>query len=121
MTLKKTGMVLATLSVLTFGALENAKADGATIIDEFGCNLLGADSGLAGNLYTEDSHSVEAPSGNLVLKCYFTIPPELIPERTIVSRDFPCNTFLGPAIKSHSVANRGGQAILTCEVKKPTF
>ena len=102
-------------------AASTAVADdnGATVIDEFGCTLLGADSGLPVNLFTTDSHSVVNHAGNSVLKCYFQFDPVLCPsEKAIKTTGFVCGTFLGLATRSRTITDcYEGMAILTCMVK----
>ncbi len=116
---KHSGMVLAAMGVLTFGAMNDAKAAPATVIKDGGCYLSAADSGLDNDLTTTEDHSVVNSGGNSVLKCHFDIPEADRPARALVNQDFPCNTYLGLTYNSKVVSSPGGQATLTCQVKKP--
>lgn len=91
-------------------------ADGAVVIDEFGCYLPGSASGLSVSLFTTDTHSVITPAGNTVLKCKFEIPDGFEPDKAINNADFLCNTFLGLTNNSKSTASPGGNALLTCQI-----
>lgn len=92
---------------------------GATIINEFGCLLLAADSGLDVTLFTDETtHAVNTPSGNSLLKCHFDIPAGHEPKKAIVKEGFSCGTFLGSTTNSQSVCAPGGKCDLTCQVKK---
>ena len=93
--------------------------DPATVIDEFGCGLLAADSGLPVNLFTTDTHSVANHAGNSVLKCHFLFDPVLCPsERAIITKGFVCGTFLGATTISRTTTDcTNGIAVLTCMVK----
>lgn len=96
--------------------VSDARAEGATVIDEFGCALLGASSGLGINLFTTVSHEVITPSGNTVLKCHFDIPDGYEPDKAINNKGFLCNTFLGVTTDSKSTVTPGGEAVLTCNI-----
>ncbi len=96
-----------------------AQDNGATVIDEFGCGLLAADSGLPVNLFTTDTHSVTNHAGNSILKCNFLFDPVLCPsEKAIKTTGFPCGTFLGLATASRTITDcTNGSAVLTCKVQ----
>ncbi len=113
---KHSGMVLAAMGVLTFGAI-NANAEAAVVINDTGCFMPSSVSGLTNSLFTTDSHAVENSSGNRVLKCYFEIAEGDRPTKAIVVSDFLCNTTDGLTEKSHFTASPGGNAVLTCQVK----
>lgn len=94
-----------------------ASAEGATVMNEFGCTLLSIDSGLAIDLFTTDPvHSTVTPSGNTVLSCHFDIPDGFEPPRAIRNDGFLCGTFAGVTNNSMSVATPGGTATLTCQI-----
>ena len=110
-----------------------AGGNGATVIGQFGCMLLGADAGLVGVdfLVTAQDNQLAAvitPSGDTMLTCHFDIPAGFEPAKAIKNRGFPCLTFLdstslgltlGLTLDSNSVATPGGKAHLTCFVKHP--
>lgn len=94
-----------------------AQAEGATVITDFGCTLIPADSGIADPLFTTDSHVVQTPSGNVSLTCHFTIPPELVPASTMQHAGFLCGTQFGVTTNTKSVTTAGGTAMLRCQIK----
>ena len=112
-------LILSCMAIFATTALADGHDNGATVIDDFGCGLLAADSGLPVDLFTSDSHSVTNSPGNSTLKCYFQFDPVLCPdERAIVTKDFFCGTFLGIADKSRTTTDcENGIAVLTCMVK----
>jgi hypothetical protein len=112
---KKLIVVLGVAGFMLFAA-GSASADGATVIDEFGCTLLASDSGLGANLFTDDTHAVITPSGNTLLSCSFDIPDGLEPGRAIKNSGFTCGTFLGVSNDSMVVSSPGGNAHLTCHI-----
>lgn len=103
-------------SFFIFFAQNNVFAAGATVIDEFGCYISPSDSGLPIGLYTTDSHAVVTPSGNTILKCHFEIPEDFKPSSTMTHTGFPCGTYLGVTLDSHSVTTRGGKVMLDCKI-----
>ena len=109
-------MALAFMLTTGLGGPGVALADGATVINDFECVLLAADSGLGSTLFTNESHSVETLSGNTVLKCKFDIPAGFEPANAIVNEGFLCGTLLGLTTNSKSVASPGGNATLTCQI-----
>ena len=113
--MKKAIAALGVAGFMLFAA-GSASADGATVIDEFGCSLLAADSGLGANLFTDDSHAVVTPSGNTLLSCSFEIPDGLEPSRALKNDGFLCSTFLGATNDSMVVSTPGGNARLTCHI-----
>ena len=106
-----------------------AGGNGATVIGQFGCMLLGVDSGLGVgvDLFTDQDTQLAAvitPSGDTMLACHFNIPEGMEPAKAIKNRGFLCVTFLdstslAPTFDSNSVATPGGKALLTCFVKRP--
>jgi len=96
-----------------------AGANGATVISQFGCALLAADSGLRVDVFTvQDTQTqmVITPSGDTMLTCHFDIPAGFEPAKAIKNGGFLCFTLLGFATASNSVATPGGKAHLTCFV-----
>ncbi len=108
-----TGLALV---VLTTGPA--AQADGATVISDFGCGILPADSGLPVFLFTDEkSHSVQSPSGNVTLTCHFTIPEAFLPSATMQHSGFLCSTAFGLTTNTWSVTTKGGTVLLRCQIK----
>jgi len=91
-------------------------ADGATVIDDVGCALMAADSGLPSDLFTNESLSVATPSGNTTLTCHFDIPAGEEPAKALRNSGFDCGTGLGLTTNSRSVATPGGKALLRCQI-----
>jgi hypothetical protein len=112
-------LILSCMAIFATTAFADSHDMGATVVDDFGCGLLAADSGLPVDLFTYDSHSVVNSAGNTTLKCYFPFDPVLCPsDRAIVTKDFTCGTFLGFADKSRTTTDcENGIAVLTCMVK----
>jgi len=94
-----------------------APGGGATVIKDFGCQIIPADWGGPFVLFTTDTHSVETPSGNTKLTCKFDIPAGLEPAKAQRYRGFLCGTFLGVTTDSQSVVSPGGNITLQCMVK----
>lgn len=90
---------------------------GATIIREFGCVIIPADWGGAASLFTNETHSVETPSGNTKLTCHFDIPAGLEPATDLIFKGFNCGTFLGLTTNSQSVVSTEGRILLRCMIK----
>ena len=111
---------LAAVTALALVALvagPTASADPATVIDDFGCVILAADSGLSVALFTEESHSVQSASGNVTLTCHFDIPDGLEPASTMRQSGFLCGTQFGFTTNTQSVTTKGGQVLLRCQIK----
>jgi hypothetical protein len=110
------GSVIAVLlaGFLVGPRVPTAAAQGATIINEFGCAVVPADWGGPIILETHDTHTVLTPSGKSLLLCKFAIPPGLEPARAVVRGGFLCATYLGLTTRSHAVASPGGTITLTC-------
>ncbi len=113
----QTVMTMLLSSIVVLGSMVTSvhASNGATVIDEFGCSLLAADSGLDISLYTSGkTHAVVTPSGNTMLTCAFEIPDGHEPKPAINNTGFPCSTYGGMTYNSKSTATPGGKAILTC-------
>jgi hypothetical protein len=94
-----------------------AHAEPATVIDDFGCLILAADSGLAVNLVTQESHAVQAANGNVNFTCHFVIPDGQEPASTMHHSGFLCGTQFGFTTDTWSVTTKGGRVLLRCQVK----
>lgn len=95
-----------------------AQADPATVVDDFFCQIIPADSGLAVLLTTtETSHAVETPSGNVNFICHFDIPAGMEPTGTLHHEGFACGTQFGVTTDTWSVTTKGGKVLLRCQVK----
>jgi len=90
--------------------------NGATVITEFGCGLIPADSGLPIFLSTTDSHVVNTPSGRTSLTCHFEIPEEYWPTMTMRNSGFMCGTQFGSTTNSFAVVSTDGTAMLRCQI-----
>ncbi len=97
---------------------QSAHADGATVVRDFTCGILAADSGLDVFLTTDTkSQQVDAASGNVTLTCHFDIPAGEEPALTMRHRGFNCGTFAGVTTNSRSVTTKGGKVLLVCHIK----
>jgi hypothetical protein len=110
--------IVGALAVLMAGALQTAAdpGGGATVIQDFGCQIIPPDWGGPITLYTTDTQAVITPSGNTKLTCHFDIPSGLEPKKANVEKDFRCGTFLGTTTDSQAVATPGGNVKLTCVI-----
>ena len=109
-------LLLSFALVFSLFSTQPVFANGATVVDEFGCFIAPQDSGLPIGLFTTDSHAVTTPSGNTILKCHFDIPDDFKPSATMTHTGFPCSTFLGLTLDSHSVTTKGGKVMLDCKI-----
>lgn len=97
---------------------QSAHADGATVISDFTCGILAADSGLGVFLSTDNkTHQVNAVSGNVTLTCHFDIPAGEEPAQTLRHSGFDCGTLAGSTTNSRSVTTKGGKVLLICQIK----
>jgi len=96
-----------------------ADDNGATVIDEFGCVIIPADSGLPVALFSDDSHFVENHAGNVNMWCDFVFDTALCPDdKAMRARGFTCGTLAGLATKTHAVTDcEYGVVHLSCQVK----
>ena len=110
-------VMLSTLGLIALAVFcKEAVAEPATVIDDAGCQLLAADSGLPSTLLTTETHATVTSSGNTVLSCHFVIPVGEEPAKAIRNQGFPCGTFLGITNNSRVVSTPGGTASLTCQI-----
>jgi len=93
--------------------------NGATVIDEFGCAIIPADSGLPVVLFTNDSHFVVNNAGNVNMWCDFVFDTALCPsDKAMRFKNFPCGTLAGSATKTMAVTDcEYGVVHLSCQVK----
>ncbi len=105
---------LAFTGIISFGG--DARAASANVIDDFGC-LIDATSIGGGFIVADESHEVQTSSGNVQFKCQGTLPPELIPNKSVRVDGVGCLTNAGLTADSVNHYNPAGQAILTCTVK----
>ena len=115
---KKVIFLLAMMAVVVFGA-SSAMAE-ATVIKEFGCQIIPADSGLPVLLTTTDKTStVESASGNVNFTCRFTFDPKVYPvKKTLQHEGFACSTQFGVTKNTSAVTTPGGQVTLKCKIKE---
>ena len=92
-------------------------ADGATVIDDFGCTIGSSASGLSATLFSSESHSVVTPSGNSTLICHFDVPDALRGEvkGSIHNSGFICNTFGGITTNTKAKTNKN-RVVLICQI-----
>ena len=90
---------------------------GATVIKDIGCVIIPADWGGPVAVFTEDTQSVQTPSGNVKLTCQFDIPAGLEPAKAQRYSGFPCGTPWGSTTDSRSVVSPGGNITLQCMIK----
>ena len=113
--------LLFVTTFLLFASFANADDPpfGATVIDEFGCGIIPADSGLPVVLSTEVSHFVENHSGNVNMWCDFVFDTALCPsDKAMKFKNFSCGTLAGPATKTMAITDcEYGVVHLSCQVK----
>jgi len=107
------------IALMVFGlslslGTQDAKAQGATVIMDFGCLIVPADWGGPGILFSLKSQAVETPSGNSKLTCQFDIPAGLEPATAQLFSGFVCGTTFGLTTESSSTVTPGGKVRLTC-------
>ena len=114
-------VALATVALVGFRA-HVANAAGATVIDDFGCLILDSDSGLPDILLSQDSHTVQTPSGNVNFLCDFTFDPNLCPNGAgspaLRHQGFGCGTPFGVTTNTKAVTDcTAGTVHLSCQIK----
>lgn len=112
----KKSLILALLVVL-IGIPYVYAGDGATINNDFQCWIPDALTGLGTDIYTDQSHAVLTPPGNVTLTCNFVVPDGYLPATTLKDEGFACNTSFGLTYDSKYVITKGGQAMLSCKIK----
>ena len=110
-----TVLSLVAVGIIVLALPVPAVADGATVINDFGCTLTAADAGLSAALHTTESHAVVTPSGNTQLTCHFDVPPAIAPSGTLHHEGFLCGTQGGFTRDSRSVTNKN-EALLVCTI-----
>ncbi|KAJ5378101.1 uncharacterized protein N7496_005510 [Penicillium cataractarum] len=113
--------IFATITLISIplGILAQPSSNAASITKDFICFgfVPTLNGGIGPGLSTENGHSVVTSSGNTKLICNFDVPDDLEPTTATHASGFHCNTFLGQTTDSTMVANPGGKAVLTCEIK----
>jgi len=97
----------------TFIAAQAVNAQ-AQLFNDFGCGVLDGN----GNFVFADGNTKSVITGNgnvTMLKCQgqVTPPPD---GNAVVTKGFPCGTFLGLTYDSMSVVSADGNSTLTCHV-----
>ena len=110
---------LVFLSTLMAFASSAIAQNGATVIDNFGCWVVAADSGLPVSLFTEVSHSVTNSAVNTNLWCDFVFDPALCPDsKAMKHKNFDCGTLDGLATKTQATTDcEYGVVHLSCQIK----
>lgn len=116
--MKKLTVLFVIMVFAIFGA-SSAMAGEATVIKDFGCQIIPADSGLPILLSTtEKTQTVESASGNVNFTCHFTFDPKTYPvEKTMKHEGFTCGTQFGSTNNTSAVTTPGGQVTLKCKIK----
>ena len=105
--------------VLTLSA-QPATAQSATIQRDAPCGGLvpNADGTLSTN-YIETTDTKVVTKGNTTtLSCHFNVPSELRPQTTTRAIGLDCYTYLGFTTDSLMQANPGGNATLSCRIRR---
>jgi hypothetical protein len=109
-------VALVTVVSTVPGSLE-ASSTPATVYSGFGCGLSSALTGLGVNLFTNESHAVQTPSGNTNFNCQFAIPEGYWPTQTAQYRGFMCSTQSGLTENTFAVVATDGTAMLRCTIR----
>ena len=111
---KATGAAIAiAVAALLSSGSANAQA---TVIDDFGCGLSGADYFGTAFLNTTDTIAVVTPSGNTQLTCFFDAFAGQEPPKAVIIEGFVCGTFLGLTNDSRTISTPGGRVVLKCNI-----
>ena len=109
-------LVLSTLLIAV--SIAQAEGGGATVIDEFGCQIIPADWSGDITLFTDDVHAVLTPSGKISMTCHFVIPVEEMPVEAARFSGFNCGTLWAGTNNSFSVTSPDDmEVMLRCQVK----
>lgn len=97
-----------------------AQSSGATVTKDLGCGgfVPTASGGVGAIIYSTDGAVIVKGNGSTSLSCHFDIPPGLEPKTTTRASGFLCNTWLGSTTDSRMLASSGGNATLTCRIRK---
>jgi len=116
--MKKLPFLFVMIALVVFWA-SSAFAAQATVIKDFGCQIIPADSGLPVMLSTTDKTStVESASGNTNFTCRFTFDTKVYPVAKILKHEgFACATQFGVTNNTSAVTTPGGQVTLKCKIK----
>ena len=112
-------MFVSLLIVLGGPALADGHDNGATVIDDFGCAILPADSGLPVTLYSSDSHAVTNSAGNTNFWCDFVFDTALCPsDKAIKNKGFLCGAYFDLTNDTMAVTDcEYGVVHLKCQIK----
>ena len=116
---KMTALFFITI-MFVFLWTSSAMAAEATVIKDFGCQIIPADSGLPVMLTTTDkTQAVESGSGNVNFTCHFKFDPKAYPlEKNMKHEGFVCGTQFGMTQETSAVTTPGGQVTLKCKIKQ---
>lgn len=116
--MKRFSILFIMMALLVFST-SSAMAE-ATVVKEFGCQIIPADSGLPITLMTNDkTQAVESASGNVNFTCRFTFDPKVYPiAKTLKHEGFTCGTQFGVTNDTNAVTTPGGQVTLKCKIKQ---
>ncbi len=108
------------LIIAGFGQPAVAQDTGAYVSKDLGCGgFIPTRSGGVGELiYTNEGAIVVRGNGTTSLSCHFDIPPEIAQRVTTRAAKFLCNTYLGQTYDSRMQASAGGNATLTCRIRR---
>lgn len=112
-------MFISLLIVCAGPALADGHDNGATVIDDFGCQIIPADSGLPVFLFSNDSHVVTNSAGNTNFWCDFVFDTALCPsDKAIKNKGFSCGTQFGSTTNTMAVTDcEYGVVHLKCQIK----
>ncbi len=120
--MKKLTVMLVMMALVFVGA-SSAMAEEATVIKDFYCQIIAADSGLPVILTTKDkTKTVESASGNVNFTCKFKFDPKKYPgliKKAVKHEGFPCTTQFGMTKNTSAVTTPAGQVTLVCKIKPP--
>lgn len=77
-----------------------------------------ASGGIGPIIYSNEGSVVVKRGGTTSLSCHFDFPPELAPKITTRATGFLCTTWLGLTYDSRMQASSGGNATLSCRIRK---
>ena len=112
-------LLVSMMAIFATAAFADGHDNGATVIDEFGCGIVPADSGLPIALFTTESHSVTNYAGNTNFWCDFVFDTALCEDdKSIKNKGFPCGTFAGVTYDTMAVTDcEYGVVHLKCQIK----
>lgn len=110
-------LMVLVAALVAFGA--SAALAQATVVKDFGCQIIPEDSGLPILLTTSvKTIEVDTPSGNVNFTCHFVYDKDAYPiDKAIKNKGFNCNTYMGLTNNSMAVTSPGGTVLLRCQIK----